>query len=139
MRRNWVRRLIGLTVCLSPIALVGASLVAAVSPVRVVPPFAGFWLAAVALAFAVLNFALSFLRPLWLALRRQRNARHVSGFPILGTIFAVCAAIVGFGALATGIAAMAALVLDTGGTVWFLLMSWRDAGLWDGATQARRS
>jgi dipeptide/tripeptide permease len=139
VRRNWLRRFIGLTICLGPVALVVASLVAAVAPAQSVSPISGMWLAAVALAFAMLNFSLSFLRPLWLAFRRRENARNISGFPILGTIFAVWATLFGYGALATGIVALAALVLDTGGIVWFLLLTWRDEGLWDGAARRPRN
>jgi uncharacterized metal-binding protein len=101
--------------------------------------FSGIWLAALALAFAMLNIWLSFLRPLWLAFRNKGKARNVSGFPLVGTIFAILATVVGFGSLVTGIVALLALVLDPGGSVWLLLATWRDKALWNDAASNQRT
>ena len=87
----------------------------------------------------MLNFLLSFLRPLWLTFRRNRSARNVSGLPLVSTIFVVFASVVGFGALVTGVVAVAALVLETGGPVWFLLSTWHDEVLWNDAARNQRT
>ena len=132
MKRNWLRRSLGIAACGVPFSLLVASLIVAATSERASEPFAVFWLAGVALGFAILNFTLSFIRPLWITwVRRQGPARHVSGFPLLGNLFAVLAGIFGFGAAGTSLVALIALILDTGGLIWFVAMTWRDEGFWD--------
>lgn len=92
----------------------------------------------VALLIGALNFYLSVLRGFvhrWMA--RTEAYRHVSGFPLIGTLVVVAGALVGFGSVACGALGLLAVALDTGGSVWFLLSTWRDKGMWDHAERTR--
>jgi len=61
----------------------------------------------------------------------QTKFPNVSGFPIIGNLLAVGASIVGFGMIDPSIAALLAVVLDTGGLPWFVILTWRDMSLWN--------
>ena len=83
--------------------------------------------------FGLLNFYLSFVRP---ALFRWRYGsleqyRHVSGFPMVGTILVVVGGLLGFGSVVTASFGLSAMLLDTGGSFWFLLATWNDSSFWD--------
>jgi len=89
------------------------------------------------LLIAVLNFYLSFLRPVLfhVALRWQSQLRpygHVSGLPIIGTILLSIGALLSFGAVGTALIGICAFALDTGGTGWFVTSTWRDRALLGG-------
>jgi hypothetical protein len=76
---------------------------------------------------ALLNSYLSWIHPLL----KQQDGRHVSGIPLIGNILVICSQVVGFGVLSTAVVSALALLLDTGGLPWFLLMTWKDDSLWD--------
>jgi hypothetical protein len=81
----------------------------------------------------LLNFYLSFVRPV---LFRWRSGslepyRHVSGFPIVGTILVVVGGLMGFGSVVTAFVGLLAISLDTGSSIWFLLATWKDSSFWD--------
>ena len=82
---------------------------------------------------AALNFYLSFIRPL--VFRRLHGSmtgfRHVSGIPMVGTVLAVFGALFGFGAAGSALLGLACIGIDTGGSVWFLVCTWRDRSFWD--------
>lgn len=137
MQTNCIRRAIGAACCLSPVILLTFSLVAAMGD-EPQKAFAFIWLALGSLLIALLNFFLSFVRP-WLLAKRHGSLdgfRNVSGFPMVGTILAVLAGLLGFGASWTSIVGMVAMVLDTGGSLWFLAATWHDRSLWDGESPA---
>lgn len=121
----------GIVVCFAPVLLLLASV--------------GFWFAGrgggyaalstavVGLLFGVLNSYLSFVRP-WRYRRRHGSMngyRFVSGLPLFGTLSVVLAGLLGFGELPTAVVGLLALALDTGGSPWFLVQTWRDRGMWD--------
>lgn len=54
----------------------------------------------------------------------------VSGVPLLGTVFILIESILGFGSLYTCVLVLLAYLLDTGGTPWFFVMTWRDDEFW---------
>jgi len=119
-----------MVIALAPFALAIFSLVAQRQPLSAT---IGTISGCIALAFAALNFWLSFLRPvLW---RRRHGSmddyRFVSGLPGIGTFFAILACIVGFGGAAPAILALVALTLDTGGIPWFVFCTWGDQSMWD--------
>ena len=131
MNTNWTRRLIGAVLCLSPLAILLASTIAAYFH-RNNPPFAFVAFALLALAAATYNFYLSFIRlPLHRWLTPHEHAKNVSVVPVWGTLFVLCAAVFGFGSIGTALIALVAVLVDTGGTPWFLLVTWRDRSLWD--------
>jgi hypothetical protein len=64
--------------------------------------------------------------------------RHVSGLPAVGSFLAALGAVLAFGSIVAAVVGLAAVAVDTGGSVWFLISTWRDALLWD-APPSRRS
>ncbi len=130
-RTSYVRRGIGLLVGCAPVVLLVASQVSAVT--REYP--IGLAVMLVAIVIAALNFYLSSVRGL--LYRRAKgsldNYTHVSGLPMIGTLVVVAGAVLAFGsALCAGLGLLA-IGLDTGGSVWFLIATWKDTSLWDRA------
>lgn len=128
---NALRRGVGIVICFAPIILLIGSL--AHSEAGESTEFLGLCLAVAALALGSLNAYLSFVRP-FLYSRRQGSMeayRHVSGLPVIGTVFVVVAGVAGFGQLPTTIVGLAAVIIDPGGLPWFLVSTWRDEALWD--------
>ena len=82
---------------------------------------------------AALNFYLSFIRPPVFRLLHgsMDGFRHVSGIPMIGTLLVVLGGVFGFGAVGTALLGLACIGFDTGGSVWFLIATWRDGSLWD--------
>ena len=127
-----LRRLIGLSVGLLPLVLVGLSFV---TERRLELPFqsmVGIGLVVQGSFVGLLNAYLSWLRP-WLHARgrgRLEPLRHFSGVPLLGS-----AAYVGLwlvpASLTLSSFASALLLLDTGGLPWFVYAVWKDRAFWD--------
>ena len=86
-----------------------------------------------AAVIAAINFHLSFIRPRFFRFRRgsMDGYRHVSGIPIVGTLLLSIGALSGFGAIGSALIGIGAFVLDTGGSAWFIVATWRDRSLWD--------
>lgn len=86
-----------------------------------------------ALVVGGLNFYLSFIRgPIY----RRRNGslegyKHVSGIPMIGSLLVVAGTVLGFGAAFCAGLGLLAVALDTGGTPWFLIATWKDSSFWD--------
>ena len=57
--------------------------------------------------------------------------RQVSGIPLVCTLLVVVGGILGFGGVAVALAGIAVMLVDTGGSLWFLLATWRDSSFWD--------
>ena len=119
-------------ICLSPVILLLASLLWG----RSLPDRGPSWslaLGAVATALAGLNFYLSFIRGRRFKARHGslEGYRHVSGIPAIGTLLVVIAGITGFGQTETALVGLAAMLLDTGGSLWFVVQTWRDTSFWD--------
>lgn len=129
---NYARRSLGILICLTPVALLVGSLLSA-SRTAPIGHSLGSVLIGLGIATAGLNFYLSFIRGLVHRLRHGslEGYRHVSGIPLIGTLFVVAGGIAGFGWRDTSIAGLAATALDTGGAPWFLISTWRDASFWD--------
>lgn len=88
---------------------------------------------AAALLVAMMNFYLSWIRPL-LLIRRHGSLEGIhlaSGFNGGGTVLVVIGSLFGFGASGTALLGLIALVLDTGGLPWFLIGTWGDSSMWD--------
>lgn len=88
---------------------------------------------ALSLLIAVVNFHLSFIRPL---LHKRRTGsldgyKFVSGIPVVGTVLALLGLAIGYGATIPIYLAGVATILDTGGLPWLLIATWRDGSLWD--------
>jgi hypothetical protein len=98
------------------------------------PTFSGLAWVIPGILIAVLNFYLSFIRPLvnQLSSRLPGQYQHVSGVPIIGTILVTIGAALAFGAMGSALIGLCAFALDTGGTGWFVFRTWRDRSLWGG-------
>ncbi|WCM92461.1 hypothetical protein M5C99_19205 [Acidovorax sp. NCPPB 2350] len=130
--KNWRRRSFGALICLFPVLLALASLATAVLGEGLGTASEAPWLCGIALFIGLFNFSLSFVRPLWLhKVRGVHEVAGSSGAPIIGSVFAVLACTLGFGATLTSVVALIAVALDTGGAPWFLIATWRDSTLWD--------
>ena len=132
--RARTRRWIGTCVCLSPALLVVLSLAwgAVEEPHAPMPGLA--WMG-VALAVGLINVWFSFGR-WWLHRARGGELstfRRASGLPLLGTILVVLGGLVSFGSIPTAVVGVVVLAIDTGGTPWFLVMTWKDESLWLGS------
>jgi hypothetical protein len=60
--------------------------------------------------------------------------RFISGGPLVGTCLVAFAGVAAFGDWRAAGIGLIALAIDTGGTPWLLLATWRDTGLWEEAT-----
>jgi hypothetical protein len=131
-RTSYFRRGIGILVGGSPVLLLGASGVRAVTTGRH-PSAAALAMLLVGIAIAAMNFYLSFIRPrLFYRAHGSLDAyKFVSGVPMLGTLVVVIGTVLGFGTLLCTVLGLFAVVLDTGGSVWVLVATWRDVSLWD--------
>jgi hypothetical protein len=130
VKRNYLRRAVGLLVAALPFALCAFS---ALSTPRFSASYIGWGLIGFGLFVAAMNLYLSFVRP---ALHRFRHGslqhyHHSSGIPLVGTVSTFLGVAVAFGH-PTG-AALGALqfLADTGGLTWFTFSTWHDASLWD--------
>jgi hypothetical protein len=129
---NYLRRFFGLLLAAAPFFLFIASIIYGATHET-----GSFWTAVfaagIAAFIAALNFHCSFIRPF--LYRRFHGTmdgyRFVSAFPIVGTIFAIIAAIIGFGAIGTASVCLAATTFDTGAGHWFVYSTWRDKSFWD--------
>ena len=128
MRFNF-RRILGITICFSPVALAVWSLFAR----RRQTWWAGFIPLALAAAIGSLNFYLSWIRP-WIYRLRHHSLegyRYASGVPVFGTVLVTLALLVSAGSEPIAAVALLVLTIDTGGLPWFLAQTWRDESLWN--------
>lgn len=132
MRANYTRRMAGAAVAFAPAAVLAASFVWAVAHGSAHRPY-GLAVTLLALAVGVFNVSLSFVRPMLFARARGSldGYRHVSGIPIFGTLVVVAGGLLGFGSALCAALGLAAVALDTGGSAWFVVATWRDTSLWD--------
>lgn len=131
-KTNYLRRGLGVLAGVVPLLLLGASLVFSVmSDNR--QSTAALVVMIVAMFIAAPNFYLSFIRPLLFHLRRGSfdEYKNVSGIPIVGTVVVVVGAILGFGSVLCSTLGVVATALDTGGSMWFVIATWRDRSFWD--------
>lgn len=130
--RGLVRRCCGILLGGAPLWIAFASLLrSAVAPSAY---HEGWWLLLPAIFFAGENVYTSWLRP-WLYWRRHGSMegyQHISGYPLIGNLFAVSALLVCFGNPWIAALGLATIAADTGGVPWFVLSTWRDRSLWDG-------
>lgn len=131
-RTSYLRRGIGVLACGSPVLLLVASMVRAVIAGNR-PSAIGAVVMIVAIAIAAFNFYLAVVRPFMF---RRRNGsldgcKHISGLPLIGSLVVVAGAVIGFGSGLCVALGLIAFGLDLGGSVWFLVATWRDSSLWD--------
>lgn len=129
---NYIRRIIGVSLGFMPLALLILSLIyGANKNQELTYTSIGFMLAALTIAF--INLYLSFLRPL---LFERKNGsmdgyRFASGIPLVGTLMMVFGLMTGFGQIGPATIGILAFILDTSGSGWFVVATWRDKSLWD--------
>ncbi len=128
---SYWRRSLGLAVCLAPLLLLVASLSHGLT--RGADTGAGLGWMLVAITLGLFNMYLSFLRPFIYRVRHgsTKAFQHVSGIPGVGSLLVVVGVLVGFGGVVPALLGITAMLLDTGGSFWFLLATWRDSSFWD--------
>ncbi|HEY1110550.1 MAG TPA: hypothetical protein VGE76_18005 [Opitutaceae bacterium] len=129
---NWLRRLVGIFIGFTPLALLTVSLIVGIARDTDVF-FDGMGFIGAAALIAGCNTFLSFVRP---AIFRRRHGtmdgyRNVSGIPLIGTLLLCVGTLTGFGAVGSAAIGIAAFVLDTGGAGWLVIATWRDGSFWD--------
>lgn len=131
-RTNLTRRAFGVMLAFSPLALSIASLAIGIIKGQQ-SSFAGVGFVIGAAVMAAHNFYLSFVRPYLFRIRcgSMDGFRFVSGVPIVGSILVVLGALFGFGAVGTALIGIIVFLLDTGGSGWIVIATWRDRSFWD--------
>ncbi len=126
MKLNW-RRAGGLLIGSAlPIALI-ASLAFRDESAGLKPQIGlGFMIAAAMLAGV--NAYLSFVRP---RLIKPADQRHVSGLPLIGSVFVLVGVLLAFGEPVAALVGIVATAVDTGGLLWCVFALWRDASFWN--------
>lgn len=132
MRVNYTRRVVGLGVAFAPSAVLVASLVWSLIRGSAHHPYA-LSVMLLALIIGGINLHLSVVRPLLFVRARGSGERyrHVSGIPIVGTLAVLVGSVLGFGSAPCAAVGLVAVAIDTGGSVWFLVATWRDPSFWD--------
>jgi hypothetical protein len=92
----------------------------------------GFGFIGFASLITALNVHCSLIRPLSYKFKHRswEGYKHVSGFPAVGTMFAVIGVLLAFGNTTVGILGLIITIADTGGPVWFLISTWK-GWFWD--------
>ncbi|MDQ8196420.1 hypothetical protein QEH59_18470 [Coraliomargarita sp. SDUM461004] len=127
---SYARRSLGVAIALLPFLVVVASLISPWhSPLKLIPIGLGI----VAVTFTALNLWITLILPSIQKKKNESNGTNhsTSVFPILGTLFAFGACLVGFGHTTPSILALIAFLLDLGGLPWFIVFTWRDQSFWD--------
>ena len=129
---NYLRRGTGAFICGAPVFLLAVSIAYGTTQSKTPSPI-GYALVALGTIVATLNLYLSFGRYFFYRLRHcsADGYRHISGFPFIGTILVVGGGLVSFGSVPVAVLGLMTMVLDTGGTLWYLVSTWRDSTLWD--------
>jgi hypothetical protein len=131
-RTNYLRRILGVILCLLPLEIAFASLIFGLLGKQYGVHYAVRG-AIAAIVIACFNCYLSFGRPWihWIIHRSREGYRHISILPGIGTVIAVIAVVFGFGSIDIALLVLLATALDTGGSLWFLFSTWKDKSLWD--------
>jgi hypothetical protein len=130
---NYWRRSLGVIICLSPFALLLTSLIYGSAQQHTSESGPAIACMLVAAFIGLFNAYLACLRPILYRLTRGSvdGYRRVSGIPVIGTLFVAAGGLIGFGGPLTACLGTCAMLLDTGGSFWFLLATWKDASFWD--------
>ena len=126
----YARRSLGVVIALLPFIVVTLSLLSPWhSPLKSI----AVGLGVVAVIITTLNLWITLILP---SIQRKKNRKNESNhssstFPVLGTVFALGACLVGFGHTTPSILALVTLLFDFGGLPWFIVFTWKDPSLWD--------
>ena len=131
-KTNYLRRAIGVVLCLSPLGLVlissgphtRSSHAHSLSNIT-----ASIVVLVLAILLGALNFYLAFIRPA--LFESKPGYRHIFGIPGIGVFLVIAGIMMGSGSLLPGILGLVALLVDTGGPPWFLVFTWRVTSFWD--------
>jgi|SRR5882724_2526333 len=129
---NYLRRMIGIIVCGSPIILFAVSLIFGLFHFRTPNP-TGVGLIAGSIFISIFNFYLSFVREFIYRLCHgsMDGYRFISGIPLIATFSAVVGGILSFGSVLAPVLGLTTIAFDTGGLFGFMIFTWRDSSFWD--------
>jgi hypothetical protein len=129
---SYIRRAVGVLVAFAPVVFLVASLVFALTRRNEHHP-TGLAVVLIGLVIGALNFHLSAIRGT--LYRRTTGSldgyKYVSGAPVIGTVFVVVGTLLGFASALCAALGLLAVAIDTGGSVWFVIATWKDTSLWD--------
>lgn len=131
-RPNYLRRTFGALLCLSPLGIASVSLGWGMVHLHTAHLFVigvSLGLMTLAVLVSAMNFYLSFIRPA--RFQHKPDYHFVSGIPMVGSLLVTAGSLIGFGSVIQAMVGIVALLIDTGGSVWFLIATWRDTGFWD--------
>ena len=130
---NHSRRAIGIIIlCFAPIILLILSVVYGLTYGRSIRT-ASIVLLSMGTIIGAQNFYTSFIRPFFYRFRigSMDDYRRASGFPFIGTMFALLGGVISFGSMPVALLGLTVVLLDTGGPIWFVVSTWRDSSFWD--------
>jgi hypothetical protein len=130
-KTNYIQRVIGIILCLLPLLI--ALIALAFGTKGKLPTIFGLVFLVLGLLVVVNNFYCSFIRwPLYYLIHRSKEGyRNVSGLPLFGEILITIGVVYDFGSIYSAALGIIAAFLNTGGSLWFLIATWRDKSLWD--------
>lgn len=87
----------------------------------------------VGVLFVAINLWVTIPRPLlWKWTHGDMESyRHVSIFPMIGTVLGMVTCLIGFGHMLSALMALGIFIFDFGGAMSFVLATWRDRSFWD--------
>jgi hypothetical protein len=124
--RTFWRRSLAVALCLSPVAVLAASVIYGVACGTSLTW--GLAPVLVAALLAVFNLHLSFTRPLLYRRKHGSMAGYhfVSGVPLFGTALVLAGTLPCFGDVVTASVGLGVLAADPLSPVWFLVITWKD-------------
>jgi hypothetical protein len=89
--------------------------------------------ALVGTSFVVINLWVTIPKPLLWRWRHgsMEGYRHVSVFPVIGTVLGITTCLIGFGHAVPALMALGIFLFDFGGSIVFVWATWRDRSFWD--------
>ena len=131
-RMNHTRRAFGIVLGFSPLVLLITSLVDGIINGKQ-PNFVDVGFMVAASVIVAVNLYTSLLGPYLFRLRHgsMENYRFVSGIPMIGTLLIVLSAVIGFGVIGSALIGIILFTVDSGGSGWFVIATWKDKSLWD--------
>lgn len=132
-----MRRTLGVLIALPPFVVIAGCFLTT-DRVDVMPAVVGYTAFALGGLICVLNAYLSWIRPRVHVARggTLEDYKFVSGIPLFGTVLVLVGLACVPASLPLTLAALLLIANDTGGLHWFVIGTWGDRGLWDGATES---
>jgi len=106
---------------------------ATTGPSIIEPSVASWSFIALATIVALVNFHLSWVRPVLYSRRHHGSPegyKFISGIPLVGTVLSTIGVLTSWGAWPVAAASLALLLIDTGGALYLQVVLVKDRALW---------